>query len=193
MVERVGRRRGWVSGMGGLALVLVAGTGAGCVSIGAWSKPTVSVADLRIDDLTLFETSGAVTIRISNENREPLLVEGAAYNLWINGVRVGQALANRPLEVPGLGTATQEVELRLNHLALATRLPGIIDRGVVDYTLKAKLYLAGGVGLRRSVRITSEGRIDLQNPAGLENPRPRSGIELDQPLSGSRSQTPQHG
>ncbi len=135
---------------------------AGCASFGL-TPPDVSLVDLKFTDLTVFETSGIFTVRLTNENPEPLFVEGGVYNLYLGGLRVGKGLSDHRLEVPPLSTATDEVELHLNNLAIATQLRSIYDSGVADYRIKGKVYVEGTYG-RRRVTIENEGRFDFKAP-----------------------------
>ncbi len=140
-------------------LTLVALT-AGCASFGL-IEPDVSLVNLKFTDLTVFETSGIFTVRLTNENPEPLFIEGGVYNLYLGGLRVGKGLSNHRLEVPPLSTATDEVELHLNNLAIATQVRSIYESGVADYRIKAKVYVEGGFG-RRRLTVENEGRFDFK-------------------------------
>ena len=132
---------------------------AGCTTLGL-VPPDVSLVSLELGDVTLFETSGTFTVRLANENPEPLAVEGGAYNLYLGGLKVGKGLSDQRIEVPALGTATVEVELFINNLAVATRLRSMFETGVVDYRIKAKIYLRGAYG-RRALTVDREGSFDL--------------------------------
>ena len=133
---------------------------AGCASFGLLA-PDVTLVDLEFTDLTLFETSGVFTVRLANENPEPLAVDGGVYNLYLGGLRVGKGLSDHRFEIPALGTATDEVQLHLNNVAIATRLRSIWESGIVDYRLRARVYVEHGYG-RKTLRIESEGRLDLE-------------------------------
>jgi len=135
---------------------------AGCVSLGGFVPPEVTLVNVAFEDLALFESSGFLTVRVANENDEPALIDGGVYNLYLNGIKVGKALSDAQLEVPRLSSETAEVEIFLNNIALATRLREIIDTGVVDYRLSGKFYIVRQVG-RRTVRFHREGSYDFRN------------------------------
>ncbi len=143
-----------------LAFAAALALATGCASVGL-IKPDVTLVNLKFTDLTVFETSGIFTVRLTNENPEPLFVEGGVYNLYLGGLRVGKGLSNHRLEVPPLATATDEVELHLNNLAIATQLRSIYESGVADYRIKGKVYVEGTYG-RRRVTIENEGRFDFK-------------------------------
>ncbi len=148
-------------------LTLIALT-TGCATLGM-IKPDVSLVNLKFTDLTVFETSGVFTVRLTNENPEPLIVEGGVYNLYLGGLRVGKGLSNHRLEVPPLSTAIDEVELHLNNLAIATQVRSIYESGVADYRIKARVYVEGGFG-RRRVTVENEGRFDFKTEGDVVAP-----------------------
>jgi LEA14-like dessication related protein len=140
-----------------LALSLPIG---GCATMEAFTPPDVTLVDIRFEDLTVFETSGTFTVRLSNENPEPMVVDGAVYRLYLGGQRVGKALSDERLEVPRLGSSTYEVDVYLNNVALAARLLTLGQETGLDYTIKGKLYVERPYGTRR-LRFSRDGRIDF--------------------------------
>ncbi|MEM1244887.1 MAG: LEA type 2 family protein [Acidobacteriota bacterium] len=145
-----------------LLIALLLGS-TGCASFGAvFDPPEVSLADLQIQDMTVFETTGRILVRITNPNPNPVLVEGGSYSLSINGVQVGRALTNSVVEVGGLESAVHEADLTLSNLALATRVASVVELEGFDYVIKAKLFL--GQNLRRRVKVTNAGYFDFQKP-----------------------------
>ncbi len=133
---------------------------AGCASLG-FVAPEVALVNLEFIDLTLFETSGIFTVRISNENPEPLVVSGGVYGLYRGGIRGGKGLSDHRFEVPSLAIATDENELHVSNQAMATRLREIYESGVVDYRIKARIYLERSYGCNR-VTVEHAGRFDLK-------------------------------
>jgi LEA14-like dessication related protein len=128
----------------------------------------VTVVDLEIVDATLFETTLDVTLRISNDNPEALVLDGAVVRLELGGVKVGKGATGERVEVPRLDSVTRHVEVHLNHLALATRIKGIIDQKVVDYGVSGKVYVLQRSGAIRKMDVSGEGRLDLR--AGAAKP-----------------------
>lgn len=148
-----------------LISILLAGvltmSAVGCSGIYPSAPPQVSLVDLRFTDVTVFETSGLMVLRLANENPDPMLIDGGVYNLYINGVRVGQGLSDASFEVPRLSSEVDEVPFRVNNLAFATRLKGIIDSGSFDYLIKAKVYVEGGFG-RKTLKVEKGGFFDFE-------------------------------
>ena len=155
-----------------VALVLACLATSGCTTFGTL-PPVVNLANLEITDLTAFETSGEVLIRLANENPEPVTIEGASYRLSINGLRVGQALSNEIVEIPALATAVQRAELTLSNIALLTRVQSVLEQRSFDYEIRGKLYVKSSFGTRR-MSVESEGFFDFEEAAAAAEPSPAS-------------------
>lgn len=128
---------------------------AGCSGLGLVRPPDVTLVDLEFTDLTLFETSGEITLRLANENAEALALDGGVFTLFLNGVKVGKGLSSRRVEVPSFESATYRVPIYVNNLALVTRLAALLEEPVLDYRIRARLRLEVPYGTRR---LTSEYR-----------------------------------
>ena len=105
-----------------LTTAVLALTITGCATLESFTAPDVTLVDVRFEDLTVFETSGTFTVRLSNENPEPMVVDGAVYKLYLGGQRVGKALSEKRIEVPRLGSSVYEVDVYINNVALVARL-----------------------------------------------------------------------
>lgn len=142
-----------------LALLLLAGA-VGCASLGA-EAPEVSLADVRLDDVTVFETSGRLTVRITNPSPEAVVVDGGTFRLWVDGRRVGRGVSDLRVEVPRLGTETLEMQFFVSNLALARRVMALLEEQSFDYRLDGKLFLWRSFG-RRGVSFDHQGRFDRE-------------------------------
>ncbi|MDH3745147.1 MAG: LEA type 2 family protein [Acidobacteriota bacterium] len=159
----------------GLAtLVMVA---AGCSTLGM-TPPDVTLVNLEFTDLTVFETTGEFTIRLTNLNPEPMTIEGGVFTLFLNGRKVGRGLTSDVMEVPNLGTSTQKVPIFVNNLSLATRVAELLEQPVLDYRLKAKLHLRTSYGTRR-LKSEYSGSFSLSG----EGNDPPGVVELSSPGS----------
>ncbi|MCP4200524.1 MAG: LEA type 2 family protein [bacterium] len=131
-----------------LIVLIVACAGGGCATLSI-VPPEVTLVDLEFTDLTMFETTGEFTVRLANENPDPLRINGGVFRLYLNGVKVGKALTSESVEVPRLGTATQRVALHVNNVALISRLASLLEEPVLDYQIKTRLFVEGAYGTRR--------------------------------------------
>lgn len=150
------------------ALPLLAALAAGCSAYGV-APPDVSLVNISFDDLSLFETTGTITVRVTNENPDPLVIDGASFKLVLDGVTVGKALSDRRYEIPRLASATDDVTIHLSNVALATRLRPVLDRERVEWAIQARLWVVGSLGTRR-MNVTREGILHLGAERAAEPP-----------------------
>ncbi len=143
-----------------LTTVSVALAITGCATLEPFTAPDVTLVNIQFEDLTVFETSGTFTVRLSNENPEPMVVDGAVYKLYLGGQKVGKALSDARVEVPRLGSSVYEVDVFINNVALVTRLVTLGQQRALDYTIKGKLYVERPYGTRR-LRFERDGRLDF--------------------------------
>jgi LEA14-like dessication related protein len=129
-------------------IVVVALALCGCASLGI-VPPEVTLVDLEFTDLTMFETTGEFTVRLANENPDPLRINGGVFRLYLNGIKVGKALTSESIEVPRLGTATQRVALHVNNVALIGRLASLMKEPILEYQIRSRLFVEGAYGTRR--------------------------------------------
>jgi len=132
----------------------------GCATVEPFTAPDVTLVDVRFEELTVFETSGTFTVRLSNENPEPMVVDGAVYKLYLGGQKVGKALSDARIELPRLGSSVYEVDVYINNVALVARLLTLGQEKGLDYTIQGKLYVERPYGTRR-LRFSRDGRIDF--------------------------------
>ena len=167
-----------------LAPLLFALALAGCATLEPFTAPDVTLVDIRFEDLTVFETSGTFTVRLSNENPEALTVDGAVYKLYLGGQKVGRALSDARVEVPRLGSTVYEVDVYINNVALVARLLTLGEQKGLDYTIKGKLYVERPYGTR-GLRFSRDGRLDFSGegaaPLAFEEAAPAPAAEAVDP------------
>jgi LEA14-like dessication related protein len=120
--------------------------------------PAVNIVNVKFKDMTAFETTMAFTLRFDNDKPDALQVTGGAHKIYLNGLYVGEGLSADALEIPRLGTATQDVTVHMNNIALATRIKPIIESRSFDYRIRSTLYSNSG-----RMRSETEGRLDLKD------------------------------
>jgi len=153
--------RSW-AGLAMLA-VLTLGLG-GCASLGGLEPPQVTLANLAVGEATLFETTLQATVRMTNANPEPLVIDGLALKLYLGGLKVGTGTSGEHTEIPRLASATVPVTIHVSNVALLTRLKPVLDAGAADYAMKGKLYVVRAWGTSK-LRLATSGRIDFRKPA----------------------------
>lgn len=132
---------------------------AGCSFAGTGEKPEVSIVDVQFGDMSVFETTANFTIRVQNENPFALKFEGAAHNIYLNGINIGKGLVSEPFEVPRLGTSTHNVKIHLSNLTLIRNLQELMDAKAFQYRVDSTLYRPGVLGLS-NVKVSESGQFN---------------------------------
>ncbi len=140
----------------------------GCVSTDPLEPPGVNLVNLGFVDATLFESTLDVAVRISNDNPEPLVLDGAVIKLELDGRNFGKGTTAERIEIPRLGSVVQHLEMHLNHIAVATKIKRVIESKVVDYAITGKVYVLTPSGSVRRLPIEKRGTIDLRGGGPLE-------------------------
>jgi LEA14-like dessication related protein len=134
---------------------------AGCVSTPPLESPDVTLVNLRVVDMTVFETTIEARLRVSNPNPEPLMVEGAAFKLYLDGKKVGSGMTPETVEVPRLESAVLRTTVHINNASALLRLKEILEEREVGYGLRGRLYVTRPTGTVQ-LKIEREGHLDLE-------------------------------
>lgn len=151
-----------------------------CATVHRAELPEISIVDLKLADMTLFETTAEFTVRITNGDPAPLNLDGGSVLVYLSDVKVGRGLLSEPIQVPGLGTTTLTLPVYINHLSVATRLRSILESKQLPYRVEGVLFREPTLGLRRKIRTRHEGLFDFQAPAPARESEPISGLDGDQ-------------
>ncbi|MEM6797201.1 MAG: LEA type 2 family protein [Acidobacteriota bacterium] len=151
--------------LGALTLALLCTVG--CSTL---EPPDVTLVALGLTEITMLETTGEVSIRLTNPHPDPLEVDGAEFKLYLDGLRVGRVLIDEKATIPRLGTEVLDGKLFINNLTVVTRLNSILENERFSYRMNGRVFLAGDFG-RRSVRLERRGTIDMnaESPEALES------------------------
>ncbi|MBK5255581.1 MAG: LEA type 2 family protein [Vicinamibacteria bacterium] len=128
-----------------------------CASI---KPPTVRVAGIHLDGVSLTGARVDVGLQIRNVNPEDLQIERFDYEVRLNGKVLGRGYQAEPLMLRGF--AEERVVSRLDVSFL--KIPGVVknalDRDRVEAEVKGTFYLREGSGLRK-MKFGSRGEVDL--------------------------------
>ena len=112
---------------------------AGCSSSSRMTGMSVTVINFKPLDATLLESRATLTLRYINESIAPFGISGSRHKLYLNGSYVGTAVSDRPIGVPPLQTATQDVTINLENLALVRQVLAMRDSQTIAYRLESVL------------------------------------------------------
>ena len=141
-----------------------------CAPLQYREAPRVSVADLRLTGVTIFEQNYLVLLRIQNPNRNGIPVSGLSFELELNGEHFASGVSNQQVTVPGLGSEIYAVNTTSNLLSIFRQLSAM-QQGkspTVTYRLQGKIHLAGA-SLPATLPFDNAGEISL---ADLGQPPP---------------------
>jgi len=142
-------------------VLLVAVVASGCVSTGGMEPPGVTLVNLEMTEMTLFETTLSAQVRIANTNPEPLTVEGASFKLVLDGRKVGSGMTSEVVTVERLDSQVVTAIFHVNNASLLLRLRDVFENEAVSYGISGKLYVKGALGTRR-LKVEQVGRLDLR-------------------------------
>ena len=153
------------------AICLSVAAGAGCTSMGATEPLEVTLANLRITEVTVFETTLVAKLRITNPNPEPLTIDGGSFKLILDEKKVGMGTASETFTVERLDSAVIDAIFHLNNASALLRLQSILQENEVTYGIRGSLFTQGSFGTKK-IKIEKTGRLDLSNvnPTGTEEP-----------------------
>lgn len=141
------------------ATVTIAGL-LGCATTASVEPLEVTLADLEVADVTVFETTLLARLRITNPNPEPFVVDGASFKLILDGKKVGTGTAPAAFTVERLGSTVIDAEFHINNATVLMRVTDILDKQTVSYGVAGSLFTRGTFGTRR-MRFDRAGSLDL--------------------------------
>jgi LEA14-like dessication related protein len=145
---------------------LVALFATGCGSSYNLGGITVSIVNFVPAGAALLESSGTMTLRYTNENTIPIGLSGGVHKIYFNGSYVGKAVSKQPLGLAPLSTATQDVTVNFENLALVKQLVAMRDQQNASYRVESILYLTSGEE-NLNIKTSNTGSVDLRALAPL--------------------------
>lgn len=147
-----------------LALLLVVALG-GCATLGEPEEPPrVSLAGLDSLAVQGFEQRYRVRLRVQNPNRQPLVVQGISFRLYLNDQMFGDGVGPANVTIDPFSDAVTAVDVTSNLYLLFRQFQGLSEREgtAVHWRIDGNLALAGR---RARVPFESEGQLAL-GPTG---------------------------
>ena len=135
---------------------------AGCAGLGKpLEAPRVSLADIRVEDFTGFETVFQIQLRVINTNDVDLKVKGIEAELEINGQSFAAGVSNTPVKIPSFGTELVTVAVYSSVIKMFKSVYGLQESEELKYRLNGKLRVAGANALATTLPFESEGVVTL--------------------------------
>ena len=145
------------------AAVLVIGA-LGCTSMGSIEPLEVTLANLNITEVTIFETTLVAKLRITNPNPEAFTIEGASFKLYLEDKKVGMGTSKESFTIDRLDSYVVDVVFHMNNASALLRLKEILEDKdkEISYGVRGGLYTQGAFGTKK-LKVEKTGRIDLSN------------------------------
>lgn len=153
-----------------LATVTIAGL-LGCATTASVEPLEVTLADIEVGEVTVFETTLLARLRITNPNPEPFVVDGASFKLILDGKKVGTGTSPAAFTVERLGSTVIDAEFHINNATVLMRVKDILEKQTVSYGVTGSLFTQGTFGTRR-MRFDRAGSLDLGEGLTAQNNGP---------------------
>jgi len=153
-------RRRWFSFIVAALLVV---SGMACTSMGSIEPLDVTLANLNITKVTIFETTLVAKLRITNPNPEAFTIEGASFKLYLEDKKVGTGTSKESFTVDRLDSYVVDVIFHMNNASALLRLKDILEDKdkEVSYGVRGGLYTQGAFGTKK-LKVEKSGHIDLE-------------------------------
>lgn len=147
---------------------------AACSSLSPIEPLQLTLADLEVSEVTLFETTLLARLRVTNPNPEPFAVDGGSFKLTLDGRKIGSGTTPGSFTVDRLDSVVVEAVFHINNASAVLRLKDVLQQKVVSYGVTGSLFTQGTFGSRR-IRVDKEGRLDLGESALFPAEGPETG------------------
>jgi LEA14-like dessication related protein len=123
--------------------------------------PELNLADMQFGEVRPFETELQIGVRIENENPQPLTIDGAAYRIYLNDVYIGKGMSSESVSVPALGSAVQQVTVKISNISLLPKVQKLLNTRGFTYRIEGRLYQ----GVFSSISVSETGTFSMEQQA----------------------------
>jgi len=141
---------------------------AGCAGVGKQLEPPrVSLANIRVEEVSGLETAFEIQMRVFNTNDVDLKIKGIKAELEINGQPFATGVSNSPVEIPSYGTELVTLTVYSSVIKMFKSVYGIKGSEELKYRLNGKISVSAGSNMMpTSLPFESEGQVSLKPPKG---------------------------
>ncbi len=146
------------------AAIFVAGLMiAGCAGVGQQlDPPRISLANIRVEEVTGLETAFQIQLRVFNANDINLNVKGIKAELEVNGQLFATGVSNTPVQIPSYGTELVTVTVYSSVIKMFKSVYGLKESEELKYRLIGKIRVSGDSMISTSLPFESEGQVSLK-------------------------------
>ena len=149
-----------------MAMIMASLAIIGCAGVGTrLDPPRVSLANIRIQEVTGLETAFEIQMRVFNANDVALEVKGIKAELDINGQPFATGVSNTPVEIPSYGSELVTVILYSSVIKMFKSVYGLTESQELSYHLKGRIRVSAGSSMLPStLPFRSTGQVTLKPP-----------------------------
>ncbi len=149
-----------------MAVIVASLAIAGCAGVGMrLDPPRVSLANIRIEEVTGFETAFEIQMRVFNANDVALEIKGIKAEIDINGQPFATGVSNTPVEIPSYGSELVAVTLYSSVIKMFKSVYGLTESQELSYHLKGKIRVSAGSSMMpTTLPFRSTGQVTLKPP-----------------------------
>ena len=147
-----------------MAVIVVSLALTGCAGVGTrLDPPQVSLANIRIEDVTGLETAFEIQMRVINANDVALTVKGIKAELDVNGQPFAAGVSNTPVEIPSYGSALVTVTAYSSVINMFKSVYGFKESQELKYRLNGKIRVSAGSSMTpATLPFESKGQVTLK-------------------------------
>ena len=143
-------------------LTVMVVTAVACSSMDSLDPLEVTLTDISVPEITVFETTLVAKLRITNPNPEGFAIDGASFKLYLEDKKVGTGTTSETFTVDRLDSTVVDAIFHINNASALLRLRGILDGDhEVTYGVRGSLFTQGKFGTKK-IKVEKTGRIDLK-------------------------------
>ncbi|MFO1436339.1 MAG: LEA type 2 family protein [Gammaproteobacteria bacterium] len=130
--------------------------------------PSVSLSDIRLVDMNLFEQTFAIKLRVQNPNSFEIPVHGLNYALELNGSEIAHGVNDQSVTFPALGEQIVEVNATTNLGSLLGQLGELAHNGMnANYRIRGNFRAGNGLNSFIPIPFDQKGEVGLGGLTGL--------------------------
>jgi len=141
-------------------LILLVGSAVLWTACASVKPPSVRVAGIHVDGVSLTGARMDVGLQIRNVNPESLQIERFDYEIKVNGQVLGHGFNSDPLVLAGFKEDKVVSRVDVNLLKVPGAVKSVMDKDRVDAEIKGTFYVRDGSGVRK-IKFGSQGNVDL--------------------------------
>lgn len=125
-------------------------------------SPRITLSSIKLQDINLFEAVLHIEMRVLNPQGVSYDIKGIDCVLDMDQVKLASGVSNKPIHLPALQSAVIPLTVYSSVEDMAKCLKELKGKDEINYSIKGKLHLAGGLLKPSMIAFNTDGQISLQ-------------------------------